>query len=82
MAMQIDQVCCSIFDRHRDDGTALPPVNLVARPFYKNRQSPLRIRANDAFPQHTGSSKVRVPMIGFLLAHAELEFATGFATEA
>jgi hypothetical protein len=57
MAMQIDQVCCSIFDRHRDDGTALPPVNLVARPFYKNRQSPLRIRANDAFPQQSLASR-------------------------
>jgi len=34
-----------------------PPVNPVARPFYKNRQSPLRIRANDAFPQQSLASR-------------------------
>jgi hypothetical protein len=37
--------------RHRDPGMAIRPVNPVVRPFYANLQNPLRIRANDAFPQ-------------------------------
>jgi hypothetical protein len=76
-------MCRPIFAaRHRYHGAAIRPVNPTAWPFYENLQDQLRIHANDAFPQHTGSSKVRVPMIGFLLAYAGLEFATGSATEA
>src|SRR4029077_3446071 len=47
-------ICRPIFVARRGyDGAAIWPVNPVARPFYVNLHDPLRIRANDAFPQQS-----------------------------